>query len=183
MDRCAIFIDGGYLSNLLKQKDKLKIDYEKLSEKLSDGMYHVGTYYYDAKPYSSKPETHVEKNLRYKRSQFFTRLDKIPRFEVKLGFTNKITAGGKDVFQQKGVDVKLALDLVKMCCDKQIQVAVIVTADGDFVPAVQAAKEAGVITKLCYSNEVPVSRYLLGVFDEKMQLTQDILDDCLLHPS
>ena len=39
-----------------------------------------------------------------------------------------------------------------MCCDKQIQVAVIVTADGDFVPAVQVAKNAGVITKLCYSN-------------------------------
>ena len=58
----------------------------------------------------------------------------------------------------------LGVDLVRMSWDKQIQRAVIVTADSDFVYAVQAAKDAGVITQLWYSSELLVNQSLLDVF-------------------
>ena len=66
-----------------------------------------------------------------------------------------------------------------MAEDKQIQKAVIITADSDFVYAVQAANDVGVITQLCYASELPVNQSLLDVFDESMQFTQDIIDACL----
>ena len=77
----------------------------------------------------------------------------------------------------------LGVDLLKMSLTKQIQSAVIITADSDFVYAVQTAKDEGVITKLCYSKESNVNQDLLDVFDENMQFTQDIIDACLLNPS
>ena len=107
-----------------------------------------------------------------------TSLKKIPRFEVKLGRLQKTRDGGQDQYAQKGVDMMLGVDLVRMSWDKQIQRAVIITADSDFVYAVQAAKDAGVITQLCYSNKLPVNQSLLDTFDENMLFTQDVIDAC-----
>ena len=55
MDRCAIFIDGGYLEEVLIKKGKPKIDFKKLSEKLSNKMTLLRTYYYTAMPHQIKP--------------------------------------------------------------------------------------------------------------------------------
>ena len=67
-----------------------------------------------------------------------------------------------------------------MSWGKQIDRAIIVTADSDFVPAVQAAKEAGVITKLAYSSSLPVNNELLEAFDERIEITKDLLKKCRL---
>ena len=90
----------------------------------------------------------------------------------------KTTDSQGDHYTQKGVDMMLGVDLVRMSWDKQIQKAVIMTADSDFVYAVQAAKDAGVITQLCYAKELRVNQSLLDVFDENMPFTQDIIDAC-----
>ena len=47
-----------------------------------------------------------------------------------------MNAGG----QEKGVDVSLALDLVRATYDLQYEVAIIVSQDWDFGPAVRLAK-------------------------------------------
>ena len=65
-----------------------------------------------------------------------------------------------------------------MIWDKQIQKAAIMTAGSDFAYDVQAAKDAGAITQLCYAKELPVNQSLLDVFDEGMPFTQDIVDAC-----
>lgn len=43
--------------------------------------------------------------------------------------------------QEKGVDVKLAIDLIQLTYEKQYEVAIIVSQDWDFGPAVRLAKE------------------------------------------
>jgi uncharacterized LabA/DUF88 family protein len=68
-----------------------------------------------------------------------------------------------------------------MSWGRQIDRAIIVTADSDFVPAVQAAKEAGVITKLAYSPDLPVNNELLEAFDERIEITKDLLKQCKLE--
>lgn len=178
MDRCAIFIDGGYLNAILRQKGNPRIDFRKLSERLSGDMDRLRTYYYTSMPFQSNPPTDDEK-LRYsKTNKFVNQLKHIPRFEVKLGRLQKTTDIQGDHYTQKGVDMMLGVDLVRMSWDKQIQKAVIMTADSDFVYAVQAAKDAGVITQLCYAKELRVNQSLLDVFDENMSFTQDIIDAC-----
>ena len=49
-------------------------------------------------------------------------------------------------FTEKGVDVRLAVDLVTMACDKKVQRAVIASSDSDLQPAVSELKSRGVET-------------------------------------
>ena len=51
-------------------------------------------------------------------------------------YRGRINSGG----QEKGVDVSLALDLVVAAYERRFDVAIIVSQDSDFGPAVQAAK-------------------------------------------
>ena len=52
-------------------------------------------------------------------------------------YRGRVNAGG----QEKGVDVSLALDLVRATYERQYEAAVIVSQDWDFGPAVRLAKE------------------------------------------
>ena len=51
-------------------------------------------------------------------------------------YRGRINSGG----QEKGVDVSLALDLVVAAYERRFDVAIIVSQDSDFGPAVQQAK-------------------------------------------
>ena len=52
-------------------------------------------------------------------------------------YRGRVNAGG----QEKGVDVSLALDLVRAAYNQQYEAAIIVSQDWDFGPAVRLAKE------------------------------------------
>ena len=84
--------------------------------------------------------------------RFIHRLQCNPRFEVRLGRLAKtFDAQGRPTFVQKGVDVRLAVDLVRMSSTRQIEYAYLLTGDSDLVPAVQAAKDEGVVVALYYN--------------------------------
>lgn len=48
------------------------------------------------------------------------------------------------VFKEKGVDVKIAVDLVSLCCDKKIDTAILCSSDSDLQPAITELKRRGV---------------------------------------
>ncbi len=151
---CAVFIDGGYLAKVLKEEfNEVKIDFLKFSDIICPGK-RLRTYYYNAPPYQSNPPTEEEKSRYQNAMRFFNALNRLERFEVIQGKTVKrYTSDGKEYFTQKGVDVRLAVDLVRLSWVGHIKVAVLVAGDNDFVPAVKAAKDAGVIVKLYYSQK------------------------------
>ena len=43
---------------------------------------------------------------------------------------------GKVVFREKGVDVKIAVDLVSLACDKKLDIAILCSSDSDLQPAI-----------------------------------------------
>lgn len=129
--------------------------------------------------FQGSPPTDDEKQRYSKADRFTNHLKYIPRFEVKLGRLQKTTGPEGNHYRQKGADMMPGADLVRMSWGKQIQKAVIMTADSDFVYAVQATKDAGVITQLCYATELPVNQSLLDVSDESMPFTQYIIDDAV----
>ena len=90
----------------------------------------------------------------------------------KLGWS-----GGELV--QKRVDILLAVDLVRLSWSKQIGKAVLITGDSDFVPAILAAKDAGVLVELYYS-QMSVHDELLAAVDERFQITEEIVQQCKL---
>ncbi len=48
------------------------------------------------------------------------------------------------IFREKGVDVKIAVDLVAFSADKIIKTAILCSSDSDLQPAVQEARKRGV---------------------------------------
>jgi len=50
----------------------------------------------------------------------------------------------KVLFREKGVDVKIAVDLVAMAADKKIKTAILCSSDSDLQPAVQEARKRGI---------------------------------------
>jgi len=189
--RAVLFIDGGYLAKISKGFGMPKLDFLALSEMLckerdDDDDDRLRTYYYYCMPFQGTPPS-AEESSRYGRADKFVKtLTKLPKFEVRLGRFQKIQNGPSDddaVYIQKGIDVMLAVDLVKMSWSKQIGRAIMLAADSDFIYAVQTAKDAGVSTRLCYSDRHPVSDLMLDVFDERLIITDDLLKHCLLPGS
>jgi len=181
MVRGAVFIDGGYFSKVLKIVfDSPRLDYERFSDAVCQGCERLRTYFYDCMPYQSDPPTEEQRTRYSAHDKFIFRIKRLNRFEVRLGKLIYIPSSGEYV--QKRVDVLLSVDLVRMSWDHQIEKAVLVTGDSDFVPAIQAAKDAGVLTILCYSKahpQVSALDELIYACDERLEITQDLIDSSL----
>lgn len=71
-------------------------------------------------------------------------------FEVILvgrirGHTEKCFMGHKTLtFKEKGVDVKIAVDMIVLTCNKKLKTAIILSSDSDLQPAIRELKETGV---------------------------------------
>ena len=180
-ERCAIFIDGAYFFNILRNEFAgARINYGLLSLALSDGTNLMRTYYYSALPYQSNPPTASERSLYARNRQFFSMLSLIPRYTVKLGRTERrgVNPDGAPIFEQKRVDILLAVDLVKLSADGHIQQAVLIAGDSDFIPAIAAVKSDGVVVKLYHGRNAHSE--LLEEVDEHYQIGQALIDSVRL---
>ena len=170
-DRAAVFIDGAYLTKILDVDfGKPKIDLARFSDILCGDYERLRTYYYNCMPYQSNPPTEDERRRFASMDKFVYTLRKLPRFEVKLGRLGCV--GGE--FIQKRVDIALAADLVRLSCGRMIQKAVLVTGDSDFMPAIEAAKDAGVLVTLYYSQS-SIHDELLSAVDEGSVMDQELI--------
>jgi uncharacterized LabA/DUF88 family protein len=169
-NRVAVFIDNGYLSKVLT--DGKKVDFVRFCDVVCDGKERLRTYFYDCKPYVSEPPTDEEKFRTSQYDKFANKIEALPRFQMRFGKLRKNKDG---TFEQKRVDILLAVELVRLSWSDQIKYAVIVTGDSDFVPAIEAAKDAGVITRLYYSRR-SVHDELLSAVDERCEMDQEFFD-------
>jgi len=173
-------LDGGYF---VKVRSRLgfgqaDLNYEILSEKLCDGCVRFRTYYYDCMPYRDSVNPSNDDEQRYrKKQQFIESLRSLSRFEIRLGHLLRLDAND---FKQKGVDVLLSIDLTRLSWRDKIEKAILITADTDFIPAIQEAKNAGVTTVLAYCDKMerPISKALYQVCDERKLITSDLLREC-----
>jgi uncharacterized LabA/DUF88 family protein len=177
MGKAVVLIDGGYLAKVLEVYHRPPFSFEKFSNILCDvaGCERMRTYYYHCRPYQSNPPTDPEKAKYAEFSKFEAYLKKIPRLDFRAGRLQRIGA----TFKQKGVDVNLSVDLVKLSCKGIIDKAILITGDSDFVPAVNVAKEEGIVTILYYSRTPPmyVHNELLDCCDETYEIDQALLDE------
>jgi uncharacterized LabA/DUF88 family protein len=181
MARIAIFIDGGYIDKVVQNEfGNAKISYELLSREIARQIDPeatiLRTYYYHCPPYQSNPPT-VDESARYSSTMnFFDAINRLPRFEVRLG---RLARRGPDTngrysFEQKMVDVLMSVDLVHLTAKGHVSDVAIVAGDSDFVPAVKTAKEEGVSIWL-FHRERPHND-LWTVADERIRITQGLVD-------
>jgi len=181
-DRIAIFIDGAYLDFVLKEEFKgARVDYAKLSDAIAQGDTILRTHYYDCPPYQGNPPTDDEKTRYANRRRFFTYLERLPRYTVRLGILAKRTGyDGRPRFEQKRVDILLGVDLVQLAAKGQIQQAILLAGDSDFIPAVAAAKSEGVLVRL-YHGANPHTDLWQEV-DDRVRINQELIDSVLHVP-
>lgn len=187
MPKAAVFIDGGFLLKVLGDMGYPQIDYAKFSDNLCATNQRLRTYYYDCLPFRSEPPTIEEQDRYSKKQSFLNKLELLPRFEIKLGRLAKRgkDSRGRDLFQQKKVDILFSVDVVRMSWAKLVDRVILVTGDSDFVPAVNAAKDVGVLVELyCYKSphlHGPITHNeLIKAVDERNPINQALIDNSLI---
>ena len=190
-DRCAIFIDGGYLEKLTKNEfGGAKTDFSKLSQEIAvhEKCDILRSYYYNCLPYQGNPPSTQEKERFSKRQKFYSAIERLPRFQVRLGRLeyrgNK--PDGSPIYVQKRVDMLIGIDMVQLSLKGQIQKTILIAGDSDFTPVVEMVKQNGVLTVLWhgprrskYDGNDTVHQDLWNVCDERRELTQNIIDSTL----
>jgi uncharacterized LabA/DUF88 family protein len=176
MSRTAIFIDGAYLGFGLREFGEPKIDFTKLAHELSPDREVLRTYYYHCLPWQSKTPTPDEREQFGRMQAFINCLNKLPRFEVRLGKLahRGVKDNGSPIFVQKRVDIMLGVDLVQLSAKGQICDAVLIAGDSDFLPAVTAARNEGVLLHLWHFQSY--HRELWDACDERHVFDQDFID-------
>ena len=182
MGRIAIFIDAGYLDKLLQREfDGARIDYVSLAREISNRVSSekelLRVYYYNCLPYQSIPPTEEER-ARFARAQsFFESINRLPRFELRLGRLEKRSdARGRIVFEQKRIDVLMAVDLVRLAARGQVSDVVIIAGDSDFIPALEVSKAEGVLIWLLHGANPHDDLWTLS--DERIQFNSELLHKC-----
>ena len=176
LERVGVFIDNGYLKKVLANA-KLRIDYLSFSEGIvtEQGGKRFRTYVYDCKPYLSNPPTEEEKERQSRMDKFQGALERLPCFVTRWGDLQKIETANGTKFNQKGVDLLLGIDLLKLSLKNTIETAMVVAGDRDFVPAIKEAKEAGVLVYLYYDPNTYVHNELYDLCDNRFKLDKELL--------
>ena len=142
MKRVAVFIDGNNfyygLRKIYGKKKSLKsFNFKKFADFIAEKNRVVGIFYYNA-------QLDKEHNFDKYESQkeFFEKLRQIPNFRLVMCklLKRKITGTNKHYYIIKEDDIHMAVDLVKGAFKNTYDEAILVSGDGDFVPAVLAAK-------------------------------------------
>lgn len=161
MSKTVLYIDGENLKHYLKtvllnegiKEKNLNLENFNL-EKLFELPF-KGIKISEKRHYSARLRQYREYPQTLKKSQELILKQRVQKTNLeKLGFTfiisgnvrpQKIRADGKTkiIFKEKGVDVKIAVDLVTGICDKKVKVALLCSSDSDLQPAVKEARERG----------------------------------------
>ncbi|WP_416417185.1 NYN domain-containing protein [Paenarthrobacter aromaticivorans] len=174
----AIFVDAGFLLAVggtqvvgTSLRSAFRVDFEKLIEGIlkcteeHSGIDVLRTYWYDASKDALFTDQHKQIGL-------------LPGVKVRLG---RISFNG----EQKGVDLKLGLDLVGVARNRAASVAYLVSGDDDLAEAVEEAQDLGmkvVLVGVADSGHrlgvMSVAEHLALRVDSIITLPAELIDAC-----
>ena len=141
-ERIIVFIDGSNVYHIVKallpDKKQFDFSFERLLIHILGNRKLVRFYYYNAPLDRRKDEKSYMKQQR-----FFDKIRKMPKCKFVLCRMQKRKVDGKIIYEVKEDDIRLAVDMVKLAYNNAYDTAILVSSDGDFVPAIQAVKEIG----------------------------------------
>ena len=138
-ERVIIFLDGSNFYHRLKDPELgftqlLDFDYKGFAEWLAHGRQIIDCIYYVGLVRKEVGNVKSEELVR-DQQKLFARLQK-QSWKIKTGFMMK---HDKD-YKEKGVDVKLAVDILDMAYQDKYDTAIIVSSDTDLIPGIIRAK-------------------------------------------
>ncbi len=174
--RVCVFIDGSNFYHACRENlgGRTDVNVGSFATMLvGTGRSLVRTYYYGC----ALPPEH-EEAARKAQQRFFTALQRVPYTELRLGKLVKreteCRACGdvRERHQEKGVDMRVGVDMLAGASKNLYEVAVLVSGDGDLVEAVKAVKDLG--------KHVEVAAFPKGRSDE-LAAAADVITE--LKPS
>ena len=165
MSRICVFIDGSNLYFALKRNNKMtRVDYYQFSLALCGYRRKlVRTFYYNA----VFDATHFSDKAKSQQS-FFDSLDRTPYLELRLG---RIIQNREGHRMEKGVDVRMAADMVYYAARDFYDTAIVVTEDQDFSHAMGLVKELGKQVELAVFPDAQ-SREMIRAADKILNLDE-----------
>lgn len=135
-ERVAIFIDGSNLYHNLKRYN-IKTTFEKIINKIETKRDIIDIFYYTAL---------LDKRIDEKRYQshktFLCKIKQIPNFNIVLCNLRRTSLeDGSIDFAIKGDDIHLATDLIRGSYENLYDIAIIVSGDADFIPAIKLVQK------------------------------------------
>lgn len=177
-DRVIIFIDGSNFYHGLRRntpediRDFKDINFQKFVDELVKNRKLVRTYYYNAMMDQEKdPEKYK------KQRKFFEKLKKIPNFKVVLGKLQKRMVDGIPTYIIKEDDIHLATDLIVLAYNNAYDTAILVSGDGDFVPAIKAVQTIGKQVENYYFR-IGGSWHLRQICDKSVLIDKNLIREC-----
>lgn len=187
-ERVMVFIDGGNLYAGVKFGLNLKksVNIDSLVKKLVSGRRLVRAYYYTTpspRPNSLQGKAHQRfldklgwiENLQLRRGRILPRTHVIECPKCEASFEYK-------VYTQKGVDTRIAVDMVTLAVRDAYDTAILVSGDSDLAEAVDYIREQ--TNKKVENACVPGkgwAKTLREAADKRIPLTREYLMDCLLE--
>lgn len=172
--RVIIFIDGSNLYHIVKKllpdKKPNDFNFEEFVKYLAGDRNLIRTYYYNVPLDMMK-----DLDSYMKQQRFFDKIKRTPNFTFVLCRLQKKKSGGKTNYEAKEDDIHLAVDMVKLAYNEAYDIAILVSSDGDFVPAVQAIKEKGKnVENVGFENKF--SYHLQQVCDRFVKLRKELVE-------
>lgn len=186
-ERVMVFIDGANLYMGIKhglKQDKM-VNVEALAQNLVGNRELIRIYYYNTPTPSQDPD---EQKANQK---FLARLGWIDNLQVRLGrimprvyIVECPKCKEKVEYKthiQKGVDTRIAIDMVSLAVSEAYDVAVLVSGDSDLAEAVNFIREHThkKVENACIPDR-GWHRTLREASDKRIPLTLDYLKDCWL---
>jgi hypothetical protein len=181
----AILIDNMYMQHCSDFFGVGRLDPRKYIQMLLHAdEQHYMTYIFDALPFVPlQNATQRQLELRGSKKSYLDALEYYERIKVELGYVRpKFTKcfNCKTDFYvpvQKLVDVKLSVRLVSLAWSRVVKKIILVSGDGDMIPAVQAVDGSEAIVRLEYVDEIgagiTTAKGLIKGCPEKHKLTKD----------
>jgi len=198
MKKIVLYIDGENLRHYIEtvlfaegiKKEKInitKINFSKLFGNALKNIKIDKKNFYAAKlhEYPEYPDLKkTSKELILRQRVLKTNLEKQGFAFVLTGNVRaqEININGKKkiIFKEKGVDVKIAIDMVSNVCDKLVDTAIICSSDSDLQPAIKEIRNRG--TKVIYVGfEINPNKGLTYTTNRTILLRNSEVLESLLH--
>jgi len=174
MERVAIFVDGSnfYHGRANTLPEGVRVDLERFASKLVGGRQLIRVYFYTAVVRREDGEERYQNQQR-----FLERLRHLRFFQVRLGRLMP----RQNTVVEKGVDVNIAVDMLKYAFSNAYDTAILVSGDGDFATAVEAVKDLGKHVEDAYF-ESGRSQELQTARDAFVRLDVEYMQECTFRP-